>query len=64
MSHRGKVDRVYLCGGLSALPGLREYLTKNVGIQMEVLNPFEGWSVAGDSSHLYSAAVGLALYHP
>jgi len=62
MYHRSKVDHVILCGGLSGLPDLKEYLAKNVGIRTERLNPFEGWTVEKDHSYLYSVATGLALY--
>ncbi len=57
-----RVERLILCGGGAVLPGLKEYLSKNVGIRTETLSPFQGWNLEGNDHHLYWVATGLALY--
>jgi len=57
-----KIHRLFLCGGGAALPGLEEYLTKNVAIPTTLLDPSVQFEMAPGPSHLYDAALGLALY--
>jgi type IV pilus assembly protein PilM len=40
-----KVDLVLLAGGSSALPGLKEALTRQTGFNCAVANPFEGMTI-------------------
>lgn len=60
--HREKVERIFLCGGGAALPGLEDYLGKNVGLKVVRFDPLEGLWGEGEDHHLYSVATGLALY--
>lgn len=60
------VDSIYLCGGGSMIPGICEYVTKNLGIATKMFDPFERIDtseVVGGITNpqLYAVAVGLAL---
>jgi len=35
-----EVRKVYICGGTSRIPGIRELITERVGVPVETLNPF------------------------
>jgi type IV pilus assembly protein PilM len=62
MHEKEKVDRFFLNGGGSVLPGIGDFINKNVGIPAEHLDPFEGWTVPGNHHHLFFVATGLALF--
>lgn len=59
---REKIDRIFLTGGGAALPGLSDYLTKNLGIRAVSWDPLEGMASDGTDHHLFAVATGLALY--
>ncbi|MBI1909559.1 MAG: pilus assembly protein PilM [Deltaproteobacteria bacterium] len=39
--HREKVDKIFLCGGGALLPRVDDYLTKNMGIETVLFDPFQ-----------------------
>lgn len=64
-----RVDRIYLCGGSSVLPGLVEAVSERTQVPVALLSPFEGMEVAegirdkalkADAPSLVTAC-GLAL---
>lgn len=61
-----KINRILLSGGGAVLPGLSEYLTKNLGVETGILNPFaiaepsENQKIPPDQQHLYAQAAALA----
>lgn len=57
----GKIGTIFLCGGGSILPSLSEFLTKNVGIRIDRVDPLQGWDIAAGDHHLYFVSAGLAL---
>jgi type IV pilus assembly protein PilM len=67
-SDRKEIKRIILAGGLSLLPGLKEYLSQSLNKNVEIANPFSGVSyppileqnlrVMGPS---YAIALGMAL---
>ncbi len=66
MFHVDRVDDIYLSGGGSMLPGVCEYMTKNLGVATKLFNPFAkiDASVANGrivNPQLYTLAVGLAI---
>lgn len=62
MLRKDKIHRLFLCGGGGVLKGLREYLTKNLAIPTDLLDPSAGFPMPEGPSHLYGPALGLALY--
>jgi type IV pilus assembly protein PilM len=62
MLRKDKIHRLFLCGGGGSLKGLGEYLTKNLAIPTDLLDLSAGFPMPEGPSHLYSAALGLALY--
>ncbi len=61
-----KADAIYLTGGGAMIPDICTHLSKNLGVETKVFNPFEKIDtnlVKGDISNpqLYAVAVGLAL---
>ena len=44
------ISKIYLTGGMAKLPGLEEYLQKNLNIPVEVFNPFTKIKVGSDLS--------------
>lgn len=66
MFHVDRVESIYLSGGGSLIPGISDYLAKNLGIQTILFNPFariDTSTVKGEIKNpgLYAVAVGLAL---
>ncbi len=66
MYHVDNVDRIYLVGGLSLLPNVTSYLSKNLGIETLLFNPFNKIDlepIGGGITNpqLYALAVGLAI---
>ncbi|MBI2067762.1 MAG: pilus assembly protein PilM [Deltaproteobacteria bacterium] len=59
-----KVETLLLCGGSGAKPGLVDELSKNLGMSVACLNPFQGWEIADEAPCRYATATGLALYRP
>jgi len=63
----GKVEEVILAGGSASLPGLSEYLEKNLGIKVKTGNPLEklknGQILNNKDKQaiLFSNSIGLAL---
>lgn len=69
-THGGQegVKRVVLSGGGSMIVGLPQYFTENLGLEVQVGNPFANISLTdkqkqeiGENTPLYTTAVGLAL---
>lgn len=60
MFRREKIDRLFLCGGGASLKGVQDFLTKNLAIPTEVLDPSAPFSASLNC--LYDVALGLALY--
>lgn len=54
------ISKIYLTGGLSKLPGLEEYLQKNLNIPVEVFNPFTKVKVSSDLSKYDSSLKQLS----
>ena len=66
MFNLDKMEAIFLSGGGSLVPGISEYLAKNLGITTKLFNPFEKLDTkeAGDmitNPQLYTVAVGLAV---
>lgn len=63
----GNVERVYLAGGSTNVPGLVEEMRLGLSLPVEVLNPFQkigyaaGSGVVPQNAPQFSVAVGLAL---
>ncbi|HET9742568.1 MAG TPA: type IV pilus assembly protein PilM [Terriglobales bacterium] len=62
------IEKIYLAGGSSVIPGLMEALRQEFSMPVEVLNPFQRVRASGDDSDLVqqnagqlAVAVGLAL---
>lgn len=65
--HVEQIHRIFLGGGGASLPGLIDYLSTNLGIQTEKLNPFNNIIIPEDlaeglkeTSHLFGQALSLA----
>lgn len=58
--HVDKINRIFLAGSGAALKGLAEYLTTNVAVKSEILNPFKEIDKAPDKPYLYAQALALA----
>jgi type IV pilus assembly protein PilM len=62
-------ERVFLCGGTSSLPYIREFFTEKVNLPVEFFNPLRNIAVTGDinpevigrEAHTLGELVGLAL---
>ncbi len=62
--HIERLDKVLLSGGGAGVPGLTDYLTKNLAIETETLNPFLAISPSPppvEHPYLFSQAVSLAM---
>ncbi|MBI4411488.1 MAG: pilus assembly protein PilM [Deltaproteobacteria bacterium] len=64
---QGNVNRIYLSGGGAGFKELPEYLSKNLAVPTEVLDPFSGMELSDAASktvagnkHLFSQAASLA----
>jgi len=62
-----KIEKIFLAGGCSFLPGLKEYIAKESGLEVEIVNCFSNISyppileeVLMEMSPIYAVAVGLA----
>lgn len=62
MFRKEKVDRLFLCGGGAALPGLKESLAENLAVETELLDTLEKLEMPAGPPHLFGAALGLALH--
>lgn len=69
-SYKGMIGRVVLSGGGGLLRGMDTYLSDHISDEIQVLNPFAGFSVVGSRIGLerlqskassFSVAMGLAL---
>lgn len=65
------IEKIYLTGNISMMPGLQSYLNKRIGYDTELLNPFENPDISfsmKDSTKLkeygpiYALAFGLAMH--
>jgi len=63
-------ERVFLCGGTAKMPHLDEFLTRELGIPVEVADPVKNLQVTvpgvsdrylREISPMFSVAVGLAI---
>lgn len=60
-----EINQIYLSGGGSLLPDISQYLTQNLGLQSEILNPFASFGNADTINKdfqppLFAQAIGLA----
>lgn len=62
------VKRVVLSGGTAMIPGLVQYFTESLGLEVQIGNPFLNITLTdkqrqeiGENAALYTTAVGLAL---
>jgi type IV pilus assembly protein PilM len=62
------ISRVMICGGCSRMKGLRDYLAKNLGLEVGVINPFQNIEILEGSFDFDfiqgiapAAAVGIGL---
>lgn len=69
-SYAGILDQAILCGGLVSLPGLAEYLEKNIGLRIEFARPIAGmmtrfnretFASVSNRQEAYTIVMGLAL---
>ena len=53
----------YLFGGCANIPGLKDFISSNLNVQIESFNPFENLTTATDleNASQYAVAIGLAL---
>ncbi len=58
-----QVDRVLLCGGTSALPGLTEYLESGLGVAVELFAPAVDNPPTEGLTQEWNVVVGLAAAH-
>lgn len=69
-SKGGSVDRVYLCGGSSKLKGFAPFLTKALGMSVEVMDPLKGMNMQlkrpeaapGSGKQEFAVAIGNCLH--
>lgn len=61
MFHKDKIHRLFLCGGCSLLPGLKDSLSKTLAIPTQMLDPAAKFQMSSSDAHLYGVALGLAL---
>lgn len=69
--HVEKIHRIFLSGGGAGTADLASYLTTNLAIKTEILDPFEGIEasseikkIASDKPYLYPQAASLAWIEP
>lgn len=68
--HVEKIEKIFLAGGGAGHPGLAVSLSKNLGVGVELLNPFVGiemaapFALAAEKPYLFGAALGLAFLKP
>ena len=61
------IEKIYLAGGSSAVPGLTEALRQEFSMPVEILNPFQriqpngAADLVGQNAGQLAVAVGLAL---
>ena len=58
--HVDKIHRIFLSGEEATLPGLADYLSTNVAVKSEILNPFRDMEKIPDKPYLYAQAYALA----
>lgn len=57
----GQMARVIIAGGVALTPGLVQWMTAQLGVEVAIGNPFEGLEVTGDQSKLgavYAPVIG------
>ncbi len=59
-----RVDKIIMSGGSSALSGLKEFLTDNLGIDVELADPFQGVKFDKSVSEDYVKGVTSAFVMP
>ncbi len=59
--HRDKTHRLFLCGGFGDLPGLSDYLTKNIAVPTSLLDPAKKLPELSEGNFFFDVALGLAL---
>jgi len=60
----GQLSRVILCGGSALMPGLVQWLTGQLGIEVAISNPFEGVEVPAEFAKLgpvYASVIGVTI---
>ena len=68
--HVEKVEKIFLAGGGAGIENLSVYLSQNLGIVTEILNPFLGleqvsqFPLAAQKPYLFGPAIGLAYLRP
>ncbi len=68
--YNNQVEKIYLCGGSATMRGLDEYLTRELGIPVQVANPFAGVKVTSKKfseqylqgiAPVFAVSLGLAV---
>ncbi|MEW6455852.1 MAG: type IV pilus assembly protein PilM [Acidobacteriota bacterium] len=69
-THEKKVRKIFICGGCSKIPGLKNFLLKGFDVPVEILNPFRNIQInekifnrdyIDEIAPFFGVAVGLAL---
>jgi type IV pilus assembly protein PilM len=63
MADEGGIQRIYLSGGGAKTPGLSRIIAERLGVDVELIDPFRGFTVAKgiDSESLAESATALAV---
>lgn len=65
-----RLEKIFLAGGGASMGNLSSFLTQNIGIATEVLNPFQGielaapFALAQQKPYLFGAALSMAFLKP
>lgn len=62
MFRKEKIHHLFLCGGGATMPGLSAAMSRNLALETSVLDPRKKFGETAPLSHLFDAALGLALY--
>jgi len=66
-SFNKKVEKIFLAGGIALMPGLKDYFAKELGLPVDIIDPFANISynpilkdILQEMGPIYAIAVGLA----
>jgi Tfp pilus assembly PilM family ATPase len=62
MFRKEKIHHLFLCGGGATMLGLSAAMSRNLALETSVLDPRKKFGETAPLSHLFDAALGLALY--
>lgn len=68
--HPEKIEKIFLAGGGAENGGMASQVSKNIGIETEILNPFQGlergeaFPLSREKPHLFGPAIGSAFLKP